>query len=49
VDTQDVSVPRWLGDLIFYFKSKVRRSLKPKKGIQALWINKNGKPLGNCL
>jgi hypothetical protein len=49
VDTQDVPVPRWLGDLICFFKSKVRKSLKPKKGVQALWINRNGKPLGSYL
>jgi hypothetical protein len=49
VDTQEVPIPGWLGDLVFYFKKFARKSLIPKEGIQSLWINRAGKPLGNTI
>ncbi len=45
--SEDVPVPMWLGKIIDYFIAHVRPSLKPKKGVQSLWINSKSNPLGN--
>jgi len=49
IDTQEVPIQNWLGDLIFYFKKTVRKCFKPKKKILALWLNQKGKPLGKII
>jgi hypothetical protein len=46
--SSQVPVPNWLGDIIFYFKEKLRPSLNPGES-ESLWINSRSKPLGNML
>lgn len=40
-----MNVPFWLGKITEHFKFEIRRYLKPKRGVQSMWLNCNGQAL----
>lgn len=41
-----IPLPKYVGDLLTYFKCNIRPALKPKEQNLCFWVNQNGDPLG---
>ena len=44
--SQEIPIPKWLGRILFFFRSTIRPYFKPKEKSQAFWLDSRGNPLG---